>query len=593
MSKTPYINTDTPKSVKEAFGLKVFIPGIASLIFLTCLVGYSYYWNIKNVETSWKKLSLSEARLDWNKDAAFRKWASLHGGLYVKPDKRTRPNPYLSHVPNRDVTTLDGLKLTLINPAYMMRQMTNEFEDSYGVKGKITGKIVLNPINRADDWQKKALTKFETSSIEEFYEEQLIDGKSYLRYMKPMYMTKGCEKCHGHLGFKEGDLRGGVSVSIPLSKYLSNADETKTSISITHLVLWIVGIFVIAVVTSIVWFMLLRISNNVLALSISNTYYRDILETANDAIISIGEDCTISVFNQGAERLFGYSSDEAIGRNVSNLIAGNEGEQLVAYILSYLDATESRDINEVRETKALHKSGRVVPVRFVISDTSIVGAMRFTAIMSDLSDVYSARNKLLEHQSLLECTVKDRTAELEEANKKLKILSEIDPLTEVANRRAYQDNLITAVLYATRAEQPLSLLMIDIDYFKLYNDGYGHIEGDSVIQKVAEVISKMLPRATDFVARYGGEEFVVLMPNTNAQGSLLVAERVRKRIEALAITHEFSHHKWVTVSIGSATMQGSKINAIHLQKDADSALYSAKHAGRNCSKALEEKVQSD
>jgi len=180
-----------------------------AILILTALVCYSFYWNISNISNEKLVLATSQAKSIWDKDAAFRRWATLHGGVYVKPNDRTPPNPNLSHIPQRDVITSDGTQLTLMNPAYMMRQMTQEFEQSFGIKGKITGKVQLNPQNKPDDWQKKVLDLFETGKAEEFYEQQQIDDQPYLRYMRPMYMTKGCVKCHGHLGFKDGDLRGG------------------------------------------------------------------------------------------------------------------------------------------------------------------------------------------------------------------------------------------------------------------------------------------------------------------------------------------------------------------------------------------------
>ncbi len=131
---------------------KVFLPTLVSIIILTLLVGYSYYWNIDNINHEKLNLALSEAKANLNKDAAFRQWATLHGGIYVKPDKRTPPNPALAHLFDRDVVTTDGTKLTLMNPAYMLRQMSEEFEKLYGVKSKITGKLQLNPKNKPDKW---------------------------------------------------------------------------------------------------------------------------------------------------------------------------------------------------------------------------------------------------------------------------------------------------------------------------------------------------------------------------------------------------------------------------------------------------------
>jgi len=135
---------------------------------------------------------------------------------------------------------------------------------------------------------------------------------------------------------------------------------------------------------------------------------------------------------------------------------------------------------------------------------------------------------------------------------------------------------------AKRSEQPLSLLIIDIDYFKNYNDHYGHDSGDNTLKSVALTIKETVSRETDITARFGGEEFVVLMPSTNSQGAYLLAEDIRTNIKALAIRHEYSEViNIITVSIGISTLSGTLLNEVDLFKQADLALYSAKEQGRN------------
>lgn len=205
-------------------------------------MGYSLDWNISNLKAEQEQLAISAAQSNWDKDQAFRQWATKHGGVYVPPTDRTPPNPYLSHVERRDVVTTNGMKLTLMNPAYMLRQMTTEFEDTYGVKGKITGKITLNPVNRPDAWELAALERFEKEKISQVVEQSMIDGAPYMRFMKPMYMSKGCEVCHAVMGFREGDLRGGVSIAIPMTPYLDAMRDTSRSMMVTHLVVWLIGV---------------------------------------------------------------------------------------------------------------------------------------------------------------------------------------------------------------------------------------------------------------------------------------------------------------------------------------------------------------
>ena len=221
---------------------------IFSGIVLTLLVTSSLFWNVKNLNKQAIYIATEEARANWNKDQAFRRWATRHGGLYVKPDKRTPPNPYLEHLPNRDVETTDGVKLTLMNPAYMMSQMTKEFESMYGIKGKITGQILLNPANKADPWQLNALKQFDRGA-KEISEKADIGGKPYIRLMRPMVMKEGCILCHGHLGFKVGDIRGGVSISVPLTPYFEAAQKSKRSLFFSHSFVWLIGMLTIGLVS--------------------------------------------------------------------------------------------------------------------------------------------------------------------------------------------------------------------------------------------------------------------------------------------------------------------------------------------------------
>lgn len=175
-----------------------------------------------------------------------------------------------------------------------------------------------------------------------------------------------------------------------------------------------------------------------------------------------------------------------------------------------------------------------------------------------------------------------RSGELEVANKKLKDISEQDALTQIANRRCYDTRLDLEVSAAKRTGIPLSILLFDIDYFKLYNDGYGHEQGDKVLKQVAKIASDCMLRETDFLARYGGEEFVALLPSTDSEGAIRIAEYLRAKIESTAIPHEFSRqHKFITVSVGIVTQSGMDIDAGELFKYADSALYKAKANGRN------------
>lgn len=178
----------------------------------------------------------------------------------------------------------------------------------------------------------------------------------------------------------------------------------------------------------------------------------------------------------------------------------------------------------------------------------------------------------------------ERTQQLESANERLEQLATLDGLTNIANHRRFKEFLNQEWLRSQREFQPLAVLLMDVDYFKLYNDNYGHQGGDECLKQVAQVLRDSVQRATDLAARYGGEEFVVVLTNTDKEGAFLVAERIRRRLEALHIPHSGSKvSAYVTVSIGLAAMiPDQQTNEDDLIADADKALYRAKENGRNC-----------
>jgi len=162
-------------------------------------------------------------------------------------------------------------------------------------------------------------------------------------------------------------------------------------------------------------------------------------------------------------------------------------------------------------------------------------------------------------------------------------LSLIDSLTNIPNRRQFDLHLLNEYNRTIREKTPISILMIDVDYFKRYNDTYGHQQGDVALQTVACAIESSLQRSTDIVARWGGEEFSVLLPNTCLDGAMKIAERIRKNVEIAAIqsVDSASQHN-VTISIGVATMIPTfEITIAEIIRQADEALYAAKSAGRN------------
>ncbi|MCK9389631.1 MAG: diguanylate cyclase [Sulfuritalea sp.] len=210
-----------------------------------------------------------------------------------------------------------------------------------------------------------------------------------------------------------------------------------------------------------------------------------------------------------------------------------------------------------------------------------------TLLIALLLHIARGRRRALDELSVerekLEHRVAERTFELKAVNDRLAVLSLQDGLTGLANRRHFDDVLNAEFLRLRRSGAPLSLIMLDVDYFKKFNDTYGHPGGDECLRRVGELLAGLINRTPDLVARYGGEEFCIVLPETDAQGAELIAERIRAGIEALAIPHRTSSvADHVTASLGVVTTTVSEmLTAQEVISQADKQLYAAKTGGRN------------
>ena len=203
------------------FQLKKYL--VLIVVAWASIIAGSCFFNIQNIRQQAVQNAINEAITSFNKDTLYRRWVASHGGVYVPVNESSPPNPYLSHIDDRDVTTRLGKKLTLVNPAYMTRQVHELGEKLYTGKGHITSLKPLRPENAPDGWESKALRAFERGE-KEATDISEINGQEYLRLMRPFVTEKGCLKCHGQQGYAEGDIRGGISVSIPMAPYYKVAE---------------------------------------------------------------------------------------------------------------------------------------------------------------------------------------------------------------------------------------------------------------------------------------------------------------------------------------------------------------------------------
>ena len=289
--------------------------------------------------------------------------------------------------------------------------------------------------------------------------------------------------------------------------------------------------------------------------------------------------CQVLIWNRACERLTGVAAAELIGTSEHWRAFYDEPRPCLA------DLIAQGRTDEVDALYAAHDDSTGNYLSYNAENWCVmpqVGTRLYLAI--DAGPIYDDQANLL---AVVE-TLRDMTVQ-KEAQTALQTLATRDGLTSLANRRSFDETLKIEWRRATRDSKAFSLLMIDVDYFKRYNDVYGHVGGDECLKLVAGAMASEMLRASDSVARYGGEEFAVILPGTTLHGAIKVGERIRAAVEQIGLPHAGSDAAdHVTVSIGAATAIATpEDDAAQLVAAADAALYRAKKEGRNRVVAVE------
>jgi two-component system, sensor histidine kinase and response regulator len=288
-------------------------------IFWTVAIVGLLLWGIHRDREETKRLAFHVAETHFDKEKAFRLWVASHGGVYVPVSAQNPPNPLLENIPERDIQTPSGRVLTLMPGFHVVRQVREQFPELYRVKGATTGLRPIQPDNSPDEWQRRALEAFNKGE-QEVAEVTDMSGEYYLRLMRRHPAEKGCLKCHGQAGFKEGEILGGVEVSLPLKHFLQHEHQQVGTLILSYGAVFAIG------------FVGLFIARRKLehgeeernaverSLRESEERYRELVEISNDIVYRTDPGGFFTFVNQVASRITGFAEKELVGRHFTDLI---------------------------------------------------------------------------------------------------------------------------------------------------------------------------------------------------------------------------------------------------------------------------------
>lgn len=505
-----------------------------------CIQGLFLYWLEIDSRLEEKRLAQSTANAFFQQVVISRQWNASHGGVYAPITATTQPNEYMPSQ-GRDLIADNGLRLTKINPSHMTRQIAELAQkNESGIQFHITSLKPLKPENKATEWEERWLKSFEQGIKEqgEFFEDGAI---TWFRYMAPLLVGPDCLQCHAQQGYKEGDIRGGLSISLPYPTH-------------THHSLF-AGFGSVAVIGLIFIF-------------IGGTLYtrkqRLFDATFNSPVPTSVTDTnhTILMANEAYWAKFGPLPDPQKPIKCHEHRPGKSCHTENCPLTKIMGGAGKYAYEAIKEKNGVSR-------HFIISAKPLL----------------DARGKVAGSVESFQEITKRKLAEkaLEESNRTLEALCITDGLTGIANRRRFDEVLTQEHARHARSGAELSLILLDLDRFKRFNDCYGHVKGDECLQQVAQVMAACVARPADLVARYGGEEFACILPETDSRGAVAIAEKIRRRIFALAIPHAGSDvAEYVTASLGVVTTQCTESGtSVDLVARVDEQLYRAKNSGRN------------
>ncbi len=325
---------------KQAHPIPLKLYGLIFIGVWTLVAAASLGWNLLQDRAEALSVARHIALTNYERDVLYRRWAAAHGGVYVPVTPQTPPTPYLSKLPERDLTTPSGRRLTLLNPAYMTRQVYDLAAAAGLARGHLTSLKPIRPENAPDPWEAKALKAFEQGQ-EEVSEVVDLGGKPYMRLMRPFVTEAGCLQCHAEQGYKVGDIRGGVSIAIPMSPIFRESWHTR-SLILGHLALWLVGVMgIILAARQIGANAAARIKAQEAAAAASTAVQT--IDGMLDGVIITDLKGRITHTNKALTAYFGWGP-EVLGELATKIVVDQDGPRLLAGLTACVAQGYKRDL---------------------------------------------------------------------------------------------------------------------------------------------------------------------------------------------------------------------------------------------------------
>ena len=396
---------------------------ILAIVAWTALVAGLLAKDVLEIKSAIRDIAVQDAANHFNKDYATRLWAASHGGVYVPATEKTPPNPYLANIPERDIKTPSGKVLTLMNPAYMLREMMGQYGELFGIWCHITSLKHFRDETAPDEWEKAALVRFE-GGAKEVADFAPAHGKMCLRFMRPLIVEEACVKCHGVQGYRVGDIRGGVSVSVPMERYFAAERKEILFSTASFSLLWLAGVAGILFAGKRLETQARGREAVERALHLSEKNYSAVFENSLTGIYILQEG-KIRLANQLMAETHGYTKEELVGMDALELVHP-EDRPLVK------DFRERRlrgePVPSVYEIRTVRKDGKVI---WVQRRNTLVSFDGKPAVLGNVLDITPLKEA--------EETMRRQTEELLRSNKDLEAFAAVashdlqEPLRKIRN----------------------------------------------------------------------------------------------------------------------------------------------------------------